>query len=148
MFTRSYRIRIIFCRSIWPIDRTLPLRVRVYQGVMAMKGHSTLTRSPELALTHHSTQFRVMFRRPLFRRGVSFLCRGYSQCVCVCVCVCFTLYVRNSIHACVYHRTDEGEWAFSFVRYRKTDKNRNTFFQVLYKRSSNYCRHTFALFRR
>ena len=51
---------------------------------MAMKGHSTFPRSPEL-VPHPQMQFSVILKTTplLFRWEVLTLCKGYSQCILI-----------------------------------------------------------------
>ena len=51
----------IFYPEMGPLQ-ILSLQVKVNLGVIAMKGYSTLPKSPELELHHH---FRVILRTPL-----------------------------------------------------------------------------------
>ena len=50
------------------LSKIIPLQVRVDLEIMAMKGYSTLPRSPELE-PHHQMHFIVIPRIPQFGRG-------------------------------------------------------------------------------
>ena len=52
-------------------QQVLPLKIKVDLGIMAMKGYSTLPRSPELE-PHHQMLFSIIPGSPIFCRGQGF----------------------------------------------------------------------------
>ena len=78
-FTYSHFILIIF-KQIYLTHRYDLKRVRVYLGVMAMKGYSTLPRVPEQE-SHHQMEFSAISRRPLFWGLLLSLYWRYNQLI-------------------------------------------------------------------